>query len=118
MRMVTVALLFLIAVVALPAQYVEDMNGTDWRAWQYEQKVGFVQGFYVAYSSIWERMHEELGREPTAAEQQHFRDYFHIEIGTADMVTGVDQFYASPKNRVYTLYSVVMMLAEKDYWNQ
>lgn len=115
-RIVLVVLMLTIASLAF-AQYVEDMDGHDWRQWSYDHKVGYVQGFYSAYSSVWEWILVDLGDSTTEDDRQNLERMFFINVSIGDMIDRIDEFYNTYKNREYTIYSTLMWIAGKDYWN-
>jgi hypothetical protein len=116
-RVILVVVLMLFASLAF-AEYVEDMDGHDWHLWSGEHKIGYIQGFYSAYSSIWERFRHELGSSMTSEDEDRMEEMFFIRVTVGDMIDRLDEFYSSYKNRNYTIYSTLMWIAGKDYWSE
>lgn len=116
-RFIFVVVLVLFASLAF-AEYVEDMDGHDWRLWSEDHKIGYVQGFYSAYSSIWERFQWELGSSMNEDDTKRMEEMFFISLSIGDMINRLDAYYHTYKNRDYTIYSVLMWIAGKDYWSE
>lgn len=113
-------LLIMIAAMVMPLfaqDTVEDIDGHDWRLWSMEQKLGYVQGFYSAYSSVWQRMYLSFGESVTEEDEARLEEWFYIPLGTGDMIDRIDAFYDDYDNRNELLYMVLMYAGGKDYWN-
>src|SRR6056297_175992 len=106
-RIIIVTLMLVVASLAFSVEYVEDMDGGDWVQFSYEQKLGYVQGFYSAYSSFWERLATEIGE--TDEEDEYFMtELFYIEINVGPMIEEIDNYYDRniKTNRAHKLYQV------------
>ena len=112
-------LLLVVALFSFAQEYVEDMDGFDWIQMSWDQRGGYVQGFYVAYSSISERVVAEAGgwEGMTQDDMDFIDEYFYISINIGDMVQRITDFYSNYNNRKYQIYVVLMTFAGKDYWN-
>lgn len=114
-----IIVLFALVALTLPAfsQAIEDINGHDWRLWSTEQRAGYVQGFYSAYSSVWERMYLTMGESATEEDIERMEEWFYIPLNVGKMVERINTFYSDYDNRSEVLYMVLMYAAGKDYWN-
>jgi len=109
--------LFIFSAVFLSANKVEDLDGFDWITASSDSKIGYVQGFYAAYSSIWERFYTEAETDFTDEEVNDLENMFYIPLLVGEMVDRIDNYYADYDRRDQRLYHVLMFIAGKDYWN-
>lgn len=116
-RMIFAIGIFFLVVTGVFSEGVEDINGFDWWVFSEDAKVGYVQGFYSAYSSVWERFYSELGETATPEDEKRLEELFYIPLSVGEMIDRVDSFYSDYDNRDLLLYMVLMYISGKDYWN-
>lgn len=119
MRKFLIFLVLFLSAASLFAQNVEEISGFEWKVWSYNQKVGYVQGFYSAYSSAWERFFLEMDADGGITEEEslELEKYFYIPLTVEEAINRIDAFYSDYDNRDTWLYRVLMYIAGKDYWN-
>lgn len=118
MKKFLIVILLLVSILGLViAEGVEDIDGFDWVTWSVDQKIGYLLGFYSAYSSLWERMVLENEIDVTQENQEMLEEYFYIPMTVEELGIKIDDYYSDYDNRKSELYMVVMFFAGKDYWN-
>jgi hypothetical protein len=114
----TALIFFTIIFAAFSQQKVENLNGFNWVTWTQEQKVGYVQGFMSAYSTVMEMMIYEMGDQVSEEKIQEINNRFHIPISVGQIGAKMDRIYSSYDNRKYPIYDVFLIVVGKDYWNE
>ena len=119
MKKFFIGMSLLLVAATLIAKNVEEINGFDWHIWSVGQKIGYVQGFYSGYSSIWERLFLEMENDGGIGQQEEkqLEQYFYIPLTVETAIERIDSFYSDYDNREVWLYRVLMYIAGKDYWN-
>ena len=96
---------------------VEELNGFDWVTWSFEKRVGYIQGFMSAYSTVMEMIIYENGENMTEEGVQELTNRFHIPLSVGQIGERLDQVYSSYDNRNIPIYDAIMIVIGKDYWN-
>lgn len=108
---------FILIFSVFSQQKVEEMNGFNWVTWTQEQKLGYIQGFMSAYSTVMEMMIYEMGDQTDEKTIQEINNRFHIPMNVGQIGTKIDRIYSSYDNRKYPIYDVFLIVVGKDYWN-
>ena len=103
--------------INLSADTVEETNGFDWVTWSFDKKVGYVEGFMAAYSTVMEMIIYESGENITEEQAQQMNNKFYIPMSVGQIGERIDQVYSDYSNREIPLYDVFMIVIGKDYWN-
>jgi hypothetical protein len=119
------ALLILIAIGGFgkpiyPNKPINYYNGVDWIQLSEEQKLGAVQGFFLAFVATSDRLYFE--NEPIEGEDysEEFKDqvsaWFYTELAVQDVLDRLDFFYSEASRLELPLTMTFMFVMEKDYW--
>lgn len=125
-----VILMFLVLASVITAQerpyvplsnYNDEMSGQDWRLMTLSQQISLLQGFYIAYSAIWDvfihNISDGEGYESLSDEQnQQLKDLFFVQVGIESARRRIDNQYAEPSNRNIFLRDVLLWATDKEYW--
>lgn len=112
-----VILVMVLAAVALcaTAETLDEMDGFDWVVWSSERKLGYVIGWYNAYSSVWVWFLNTT--EPSEEIDRTLEEMFYVPMTVGDMIERLDEYYRDYSLRRQRLMDVLMFIAGKDYWN-
>jgi len=101
-------------------EYIEEQDGHNWLRWSYIEKAQYVRGFYAAHVAVSHRMifRSTDNDQKISEEQAEWLDeWFYFWLKVDEMVSRVDSYYYSYKNRDAYIIDVLYLIANKDYWN-
>jgi hypothetical protein len=103
------------------SRFVDGMTGQDWILMTLSQQVSVIQGFYLAYSAIWDvfihNMSDGFGPDDlTATDLQQLEDLFYIEVTIDTARRRIDNYYAEPSRLNILLRDALLWSVDKEYW--
>ena len=103
------------------SQYVDEMTGHDWRAMSFSQQTSIVQGFFLAYSAVWDvfihNISDGAGYNALTEEQQVWLDdLFYIPVGVSVAIQRIDRYYAESHRRAHLLRETLLWATDKEWW--
>lgn len=123
MRKFLILILLCFVAFSAFAKTVEEMDGYDWVVMSTEQKGGLIQGYYLSCSTIMFMAYETgeangMSEEDLNNMMEEMQYKFTYSQSVGQMITLLDNYFASPANRKYVLYRTIPYLAGKEWWNR
>src|SRR5271169_4472241 len=81
------------------------LNGRFWVATSVDRRIGFLVGYAEGWK-LWRQSGKDKDTEGLTGD-----DWFPVEVPYADIITGLNQFYASPENLPIPIYRTLQLLA-------
>lgn len=117
MKKLILVLILVLVSISLSADTVEETNGFDWVTWSFDKKVGYIEGFMAAYSTVMEMIIYESGTGVSDEQLKQISNKFYIPLNVGQVGERIDSVYSDYSNREIPLYDVIMIVIGKDYWN-
>ena len=99
---------------------IDTVNGFDWMGWSVQQKLYFVEGFYIANCTVIAFFYEtnpNLNEEQAQELEQNLENQFGYTDTIGELISKIDGFYSSYENKKYSLYRVIPFVAGKSWWD-
>lgn len=112
-------ILFLISVPVFSQEQGKgllELNGNDWLQWDWQQKFMFINGFVLAQAALSVAIVDDLV-EVSEEDKQKIINFLFLEKNTGNITANVEYFYKMSGRLDLTIWNVIYMVYDKDWWN-
>lgn len=111
-KIICVVVILLLAGTAFSYDIMEQ-DGWDWVSWDEGMKIFYLNGWFSAYGSLYERSYYMQGEFTEEAS-----DLLMINGKIGEVLSLLDAVYSDPEHRDVPLTDAVLIVTGKDYWNE
>jgi hypothetical protein len=99
------------------AKPLVEFSGEEWVEWDWSHKIMFVNGFALAHAAIATAITENMVEMEDATNKEKFLEWLFLDMNVTNIAHGVDYFYMKSGRLDYTIWNVIYIMYEKDWWN-
>lgn len=107
---ITVIILLLVTCVAYTDTLFEQ-DGHDWRSWDESMKVMYLDGWFSAYGSLYERSYYMQGEITKRVE-----NLLGLDFTIGEVMARLNYVYSDPENRNVIIMDAILIVTGKAYW--